>query len=95
MVKVTLGAQEYDVGEMDIGQIEEVSALDRADPRWSFKTLAILMRDAVPKIADIRKIKATPPQIGTAIREIMVGSGYEFPNQQAPEKTGQPSEAEA
>ena len=79
-IKVTLGDQKYDVPKMNIGQIEDVAALDVAASKWTFLALEILMRRAIPKIEDIRDIEAEPEQVRDAIEKIMRGSGYKSPD---------------
>ena len=94
-IKVTLGSEKYDVPKMNIGQIEDMSELDRADPKWIFKALEILLRRAKPSVEDIREIEAEPEQMSEAITKIMSGSGYKLqsekdrPNPTAPDRPGQ------
>lgn len=94
-IKVTLGTEKYDVPKMNIGQIEDMSGLDRADPKWVFKALEILLRRAKPAVEDVRDIEAEPDQMGEAITKIMTGSGYKLqddrPNPTAPDRPGQDS----
>jgi len=83
MTKVKLGTDDFDVPEMNIGQIEDMSVLDKEDPKWTFKALGILMREVLGE-KDIRSVKAKPSQIADAIHSIMKASGYDLPNREAP-----------
>ena len=78
--KVTLGEQTYDVPNMNVGQIEDMSALDAAPSKWTFLALAIVMRRATPAIADIQEIECAPDHMRDAIESVMRASGYKLPD---------------
>lgn len=91
-IKVTLGEVDYQVSKMNIGQIEDLQALDASSPRWSFQALAIMMKRSSPKVADVRELEAELPQIQSAIKAVMTQSGYyrpSDPNPPAPDQPGQ------
>ena len=89
-IKITLGNTEYDVPPMNVGQIEDVSALDAAanNKKWTYQAFAIVIRRAVPEIKEPREVEATPAQLRECIEKIMRNSGWDIPeskNGPAPE----------
>ncbi len=83
-IKVTLGGADYSVPKMNIGQIEDFTAISRGDPKWASKSLQILLSRADPKVADVREMEATPEEVRTAIDEILIASGWKKAEEQSP-----------
>ena len=83
-VTVTLGETTHEVPKMNIGQIEDLQALDVPPSKWTFAAIVIIMRRATPKIDNMRDVEAEPQQLRAAIEQVMANSGYKVPDPNAP-----------
>lgn len=90
-IKVTLGAEEYSVPPLDLGQIEDLLGLFEQHREASLDIgvqfsraldiAAVCVRDASPPITDVRKLRGvSPKQMRDASAAIMKHGGL-FPDQ--------------
>jgi hypothetical protein len=76
-LKVHLGETEYTIPELDIGQLEDVTAVFEGPLRKvAYSTLAIALQRATPPVADIRALQARHDQVMHAANEILIFSGF-------------------
>jgi hypothetical protein len=81
---VTLGGTEYQVPQMNIGQLERVTDLFAAGgTRIGFGVLRIAMERATPPVPDASAIEATTEEISAAVKDILTMSGLQ-PKEPAP-----------
>lgn len=75
---VTLGGTTYEVPQMNIAQLEQVTDLFAAGGvRTGFGVLRIALARAVPAVPDPSAIEATTDEIKDAVKAILVMSGMD------------------
>ena len=85
LTKITLGGVGYTVPPADLGQFEELLAAweemekdERAlggSVRGAIAIAKILLRDAEPKIEDVRRLRCAPAELRAATSAILAASG--------------------
>lgn len=83
--KVTLDGVDYTVPALNIGQLQEVSAVitGGAAAVGGFDILKIALRRATPK-ADLETIAPTMDEVGAFVQEVLKLSGLQKPDANPP-----------
>lgn len=88
-VKIALAGVEYDVPQLNIGQLEQVTDVLAGPPmRAAFSILRIGLKRATPSVQKPDEIEATQSEITAAVDAILVQAGLKEekgPNEPAPD----------
>ncbi len=92
-IKVSLGGTDYVVPKLNIGQLREITKLfAAAKDDISFEIVAVALRRAEPKVADINEVVADIDDVGKAVQDVLVFSGFKKetagPNSPGPASAG-------
>ena len=77
-IKITLGETDYELpARLNIGQLEKISEiLEGKSKHAAFDVLGVALARAEPKVADVRDIDATVPEIAAAMNLILESGGF-------------------
>jgi hypothetical protein len=92
-IKVSLGGVDYVVPKLNIGQLREITRLfAAAKDDISYEIVAVALRRAEPKVNDINEIVAKIDDVGKAVQDVLVFSGFKKetadPNSPSPAPAG-------
>lgn len=96
-ITIRLGAHDYSVPHLNLGEIEEVHealADETLSPlKRSYALLAIAFKRAEPELGDVRAVEASPIEVRAAIDSVLKHSGLQAtegadPNASAPAAAG-------